>query len=131
MAEGFLRSFDSRLSVRSAGTNPAQRVHPLAVHVMSEIGIDLSAHAPKLVDQFLTESFDYVITVCDHAKETCPLFTGKVRRRLHLGFDDPAEATGTPDEVIAVFRRVRDEIRRDFHKLYNVTLLHDLNRRES
>jgi arsenate reductase len=131
MAEGFLGSFDSRLDVRSAGTSPAQRVHALAAQVMSEVGIDLSAHTPKLVDQFLTESYDYVITVCDHAKETCPLFTGKVLHRLHIGFDDPAEATGTPDEVIAVFRRVRDEIRRDFQRLYNDTLLPELTRRGS
>jgi arsenate reductase (thioredoxin) len=131
MAEGFLRSFNSGLDVRSAGTYPAQRVHPLAIQVMSEVRIDLSTHTPKLVDQFLTESFDYVITVCDHANETCPLFTGKVRHRLHIGFDDPAEATGTPDEVIAVFRRVRDEIRRDFHRLYIETLLDEVNRRES
>lgn len=131
MAEGFLKSFDPGLDVCSAGTSPSNHVHPLAVKVMSEVGIDLSAQAPKRVDHFLTESFDYVITVCDHAKETCPLFTGKVRRRLHLGFDDPAEATGTPDEVIAVFRRVRDEIRRDFHKLYMETLVPDLHRRES
>jgi arsenate reductase len=131
MAEGFLRSFSSKLDVHSAGTNPAQRVHPLAVQVMSEVGLDISAHTTKLVDKFVTDSFDYVITVCDHAKETCPLFTGKVLHRLHIGFDDPAEAAGTPDEVIAVFRRVRDEIRRDFQRLYNDTLLPDLARRRS
>ncbi len=131
MAQGFLRSFDSRLTVHSAGTRPAQRVHPMAVRVMSEVGIDLSDHKPKLVDQFLTESFDYVITVCDHAKETCPLFTGEVRHRLHIGFEDPAEASGPPDQVIAVFQRVRDEIRRDFQALYDETLIHELNRRQS
>lgn len=131
MAEGFLRSLDSRLNAYSAGTNPAQRVHPMAVQVMSEIGIDLSAHKPKLVDQFLAESFDYVITVCDHAKETCPLFSGRVRVRRHMGFEDPAEASGPPDEVIAVFRRVRDEIWRGFQALYHETLIHELNRRQS
>ena len=128
MAEGFLSSFDPRLTVHSAGTSPAQRVHPMAVQVMSEVGIDLSNHKPKLVDRFLTESFDYVITVCDHAKETCPLFTGRVRQRLHMGFEDPAEASGTPDEVIDVFRRVRDEIQRDFRALYDDTLIQELNR---
>lgn len=131
MAEGFLRSFDARLTIHSAGTSPAQRVHPLAVRVMSEVGIDLSGHKPKLVDEFLAESFDYVITVCDHARETCPLFTGEVRHRCHIGFEDPAEASGLPDEVIAVFRRVRDEIGKEFRALYDETLIHELNRRQS
>ena len=131
MAEGFLRSFDPRMIVYSAGTSPAQRVHPLAVQAMGEVGIDLSQSKPTLVDRFLAEPFDYVITVCDHARETCPLFTGEVRHRLHIGFEDPAEARGTPDEVYDVFRRVRDEIRRDFQALYDETLLHELNRRQS
>jgi len=131
MAEGFLSSFDSRLSVKSAGTSPARRVHPLAVQVMGEAGVDLSVHTPKLVDQFLAESFDYVITVCDHARETCPLFTGTVRHRVHIGFEDPAEARGTPDEVLAVFRRVREEIRKAFHTLYTEALLPELTGRES
>lgn len=131
MAEGYLASFDPRLSVHSAGTRPSQRVHPLAVRVMDEAGIDLSSHHPKSVDRFLAEPFDFVITVCDNAKETCPVFIGKVRRRLHIGFDDPAGATGTPEEVLGVFRRVRDEIRRDFHRLYADTLLPELNGRPS
>jgi arsenate reductase len=118
MAEGFLKSFDSNLEVYSAGTRPAERVHPNAVQVMKELGIDLSGHRPKTVDQFLNQSFDYVVTVCDHAKEACPLFTGKVKHRLHIGFDDPAEATGSEDEIYAVFRRVRDEIREQFKKFY-------------
>ena len=119
MAEGFLKSFDSKLDVYSAGTQPAARVHPMAVAVMSEVGIDLSRSLPKRVDQFITQPFDYVITVCDHAKETCPVFTGKVKRRLHIGFDDPAEATGTEQEILATFRRVRDEIRNQFHNLHS------------
>ncbi len=131
MAEGFLRSFDSRLTVDSAGTKPAWRVHPLAVQVMGEVGIDLSARTPKIVDQFLADSIDYVITVCDHAREACPVFAGKVRHRLHIAFEDPAEATGTDEEVIAVFRRVRDEIRNDFFKLYTDTLVQDLRGRPS
>jgi arsenate reductase (thioredoxin) len=130
MAEGFLGSFDTRLQVRSAGTRPAAQVHPMAVRVMGEEGIDLSTHRPKHVDQFLSESFDYVVTVCDHARETCPIFTGRVRQRLHIGFEDPAEVTGTPDIVLAAFRRVRDEIRREFLKLYTGKLLSDLDRRE-
>ena len=131
MAEAFLKSLDPRLSVSSAGTSPATRVHPFAVQVMGEAGIDLSARRPKSVDRFLGESFDYVITVCDHARETCPHFTGNVRHRLHLGFEDPAEASGGPDSVIAVFRRVRDGIRKEFRELYSRTLLHDLEGRKS
>jgi arsenate reductase len=85
---------------------------------MKEVGIDISSEHPKSVDQFLDESFDYVITVCDNAKETCPIFIGKVAHRLHIGFDDPADATGTEEEVLVVFRRVRDEIKTQFHKFY-------------
>jgi arsenate reductase len=118
MAEGFLKSFDSKLEVHSAGTKPALQVHPKAVAVMKEAGIDLTRSLPKNVDQFISQSFDYVITVCDHAKETCPVFTGRVRHRLHIGFDDPAEAPGTEEEVLSVFRRVRDEICKQFHQLY-------------
>lgn len=119
MAEGFLRSLDPTLEVFSAGTNPAVRVHPKAVAAMKEAGIDLSGAYPKNVDQFADQPFDYVITVCDHAKESCPVFTGNVKHRLHIGFDDPAEATGTEEEVMAVFRRVRDEIRRRFREWYS------------
>ena len=118
MAEGFLKSFDPKLEVYSAGTAPSERVHPKAVQVMAEEGIDISKGYPKLVDDFIDQAFDYVITVCDSAKETCPVFTGKVKHRLHIGFDDPAEATGSEEEVLAVFRRVRDEIKRDFSKFY-------------
>jgi arsenate reductase len=119
MAEGFLRSFDSSLDVFSAGTNPAVSVHPLAVKVMNEEWIDISRNMPKSVDEFLGRPFDYVITVCDGANESCPVFTGKVEHRLHIGFDDPAEATGTKEEILAVFRRVRDEINVRFRKFYN------------
>ncbi|MBC7124273.1 MAG: arsenate reductase ArsC [Bacteroidales bacterium] len=114
MAEGFLKSFDSNLTVESAGTEPATQVNPNAVKVMAELGIDISQNKPKLVDQFINQEWDYVITVCDNAKETCPAFLGKVKHRLHIGFEDPAEATGTPDEVMAVFRKVRDEIKEKF-----------------
>ena len=118
MAEGFLKSFDSGLEVYSAGTAPSERVHPKAVQVMREEGIDLSVNYPKNVDRFIDKPFDFVITVCDHARETCPVFAGQVKTRLHIGFDDPAEATGSEEEVLAVFRRVRDEIKRDFRKFY-------------
>lgn len=119
MAEGFLKSFDPSLEVVSAGTKAASRVHPKAIQVMNEIGIDLSVSFPKTVDQFLVQPFDYVITVCDNAKESCPVFIGNVKHRLHIGFDDPADAAGTEEEILSVFRRVRDEIKRDFFKFYN------------
>jgi len=118
MAEGILRNLDDNLQVYSAGTKPAEHVNPLAIKAMNEIGIDISWHKPKLVDEFLNTDFDYVITVCDNAKETCPVFVGKVKHRLHIGFDDPAEATGTEEEQMVVYRRVRDEIRSAFINLY-------------
>ena len=111
MAEGFLRSFDPEIEVFSAGTAPSDQVHPKAVEVMQELDIDLSDHYPQKVDEFLDDAFDYVITVCGHAKENCPVFLGDVKQHLHIGFDDPAEATGTDEEIYAEFRRIRDEIR--------------------
>lgn len=122
MAEGFLRSFDSSLEVYSAGTKPAATVHPLAVKVMREEWVDISTNLPKSVDTFLEKAFDYVITVCDGANDSCPMFVGKVEHRLHIGFDDPAEATGTKEEVLATFRRVRDEINQRFRQFYNENL---------
>ena len=118
MAEGFLKSLDSSLEVFSAGTNPAQRVNPNAIKVMNEIGIDISKGHSKNVEQFINHSFDYVITVCDNAKETCPVFTGNVKHKLHIGFDDPADTTGTEEEVLPVYRRVRDEIVEEFSAFY-------------
>ena len=93
----------------SAGTDP-KPLHPLAIRVLSEIGIDHSSARSKHMDEFAGQAFDFVITLCDSANETCPLFFGGVRR-AHLGFDDPAKAEGTEEEKLAVFRRVRDEIR--------------------
>ena len=122
MAEGFLRSFDTSFEVFSAGTKPAAAVHPLAVTVMSEELVDISLNKPKSVDEFLGKAFDYVITFCNGANESCPMFTGKVEHRLHIGFDDPAEATGTKEEILAVFRRIRDEINVRFRQFYNENL---------
>jgi arsenate reductase len=124
MAEGFLRSYDSSLEVYSAGTHPASAVHPYAVAVMQEVGIDLNGYKPKSVDLFLHEPFDYVITVCDSAKESCPVFTGKVGHRLHIGFEDPAYARGTDEQVRSEFRRVRDEICDQFKEFYVTTISH-------
>jgi len=123
MAEGFLKSIDSDLVVFSAGTNPASRVSSRAIHVMKEIGIDISNGFPKSVDRFTGDSFDYVLTVCDHAKETCPVFTGNVGSRLHIGFDDPAEVRGAEEEVLTQFRRVRDDMKEQFNKFYNKHIL--------
>ena len=118
MAEGFLRSFDPVLEVFSAGTKAEQKVNPYAVKAMSEIGIDISKQYPKQVDIFLNENFDYVITVCDGAKEICPIFTGKVIHRLHMGFEDPAEAKGNEKEIMEVYRKVRDQIKEKFYTFY-------------
>ncbi len=119
MAEGFLKHFDSNLHVRSAGTNPTGQVNPNAVKVMAEINIDISSGIPENVDKYLDEEWDYVITVCGHANETCPTFSGKVKQRLHIGFDDPADATGIEKDILAEFRRVRNEIEQDFKTFYN------------
>jgi arsenate reductase (thioredoxin) len=118
MAEGFLRSFDKTLEVYSAGTHPASKVNPHAVKVMKEIGIDISHHIPEKVDQYIDREWDYVITVCGGAKDECPYFSGSVKNRLHIGFDDPADAIGTEEEVLAVYRRIRDKIKEEFYNFY-------------
>ena len=114
LAEGILRAaLDDRFTVASAGSKPAGFVHPLATKAMAEIGIDLSGHRSKHLDEFLTQDVETVITVCGNADQACPVFPGQVNRH-HWGFDDPAHATGTEEDQLAVFRRVRDEIRRVF-----------------
>ena len=118
MAEGFLKSFDKDLEVYSAGTLPSGQVHPKAVQVMKEIGIDINGGYPQHVDEFLDMNFDYVITVCGGAKESCPSFTGNVSKQIHIGFDDPADAIGTEEEIISEFQRIRDEIKNDFRDFY-------------
>jgi arsenate reductase len=118
MAEGFLKSFDKNLQVFSAGTKPAENVNPFAIKAMKEIGIDISNGTAKNVDKYISESFDYVITVCDNAKETCPVFIGDVKHQLHKGFDDPAEADGIEEKVMPIYRRVRDEIQKEFYDFY-------------
>jgi arsenate reductase len=118
MAEGFLKFFDPGLKIHSAGTKPAAKVNPYAVAVMKEIGIDISQQVPENVNIYTSQEFDYVITVCDNAKEVCPVFTGRVKNRLHIGFDDPADAVGNDEEILAEYRRIRDEIRTEFLKFY-------------
>jgi arsenate reductase len=111
LAEGILRHIAGDLfDVYSAGSQPAGYVHPQAIAVMKEIGIDISAHASKHMNEFLQLKIDTVITVCGKADQVCPIFPGRVNR-YHWGFEDPAHATGTEEEIIAAFRRVRDQIR--------------------
>ena len=110
MAEGLLRhDAGDRFDVESAGTR-ATKVRPEAIAVMKEIGIDISSHRSKTIDEFAERSFDYVLTVCDNAREACPIFPGH-GNRLHHSFDDPASASGSDEECLPAFRRVRDEIR--------------------
>jgi arsenate reductase len=118
MAEGFLKSFDSRLGVFSAGTDPAPHANANAIAVMKEAGIDISQNEPQSVDLFLSDSFDYVITVCDEARESCPYFSGNVRHRMHIGFEDPAKAGGTEEEILGEYRKIRDQIKEEFFKFY-------------
>ena len=114
LAEGILRAAaGDSLNVQSAGSKPAGYVHPLAIQVMKEIGIDISAHHSKHMNDFLQQPVETVITVCGNADQACPMFPGQVNRH-HWGFDDPAHATGTDEEKLAVFRRVRDEIKMVF-----------------
>lgn len=116
MAEGFLKSFDKNLEVYSAGTSPAKEINPNTVTVMNEVGIDVSLQFPKDVNKFTGESFDFVVTVCDNAKDRCPVFTGKVKNTIHIGFVDPADAKGTQEEILNEYREVRDEIKRSFRQ---------------
>lgn len=110
MAEGLLREIGSgRLEVESAGVI-ASFVRPQAIEAMKQIGIDITNHRSKSVEEFVGQEFDFVITVCDNAKENCPVFPGRTKR-IHWSFDDPAEATGDDAAKLAVFRRVRDEIK--------------------
>ena len=118
MAHGFLQSFDSDITVCSAGTEASGKLNPGAVTAMKESGIDISHHTSDSVDLYLGEEWDFVITVCGGANEACPAFSGKVKHRLHIGFDDPSHAVGTEEFIQSEFRRVRDEIKDRFWKLY-------------
>lgn len=114
LAEGILRgALTNDFRVASAGSKPSGYVHPLAIKAMAEIGIDISSHHSKHMDAFLADEVSTVITVCGNADQVCPIFPGQVHRH-HWGFDDPAHATGSEEEQLAVFRRVRDEIARVF-----------------
>ena len=123
MAEGILKSLDSELIVYSAGTEPAVQVHPKAILVLKEIGIDISDSFTKSASYFIHKSFDYVITVCDNAKETCPVFLGKVEHRIHIGFEDPSLVKGSESEIMNAFRKTRDEIKTAFKEFYKQNIV--------
>lgn len=114
LAEGILRAaLGENYNVQSAGSNPAGHVHPLAIKVMAEIGLDISTHRSKHLNEFLNQNVQTVITVCGNADQVCPMFSGQLNRH-HWGFDDPAKAYGSDDEKLKVFRRVLDEIKKVF-----------------
>lgn len=119
MAHGFLQSYAPSWTIASAGTEASGKLNAKAVDVMHEVGIDISHHTSDSVDKYINDEWDYVITVCGGAKETCPTFTGVVKHRLHIGFDDPSETVGTTEEIYADFIRVRNQIRTTFYELYN------------
>ncbi|MDP4210164.1 MAG: arsenate reductase ArsC [Bacteroidota bacterium] len=118
MAHGFLQSFDPNITVCSAGTQASGKLNEKAVAAMKDAGIDISHHTSDSVEKYLNDEWDYVITVCGGANEACPAFIGKVKHRLHIGFDDPSHATGTDEFIWSEFIRVRDEIKTEFYKLY-------------
>lgn len=118
MAHGFLEHFDKNLIVRSAGTEASGKISEKAVQVMKEVGIDISTHTSDSIDLFINDEWDYVITVCGGANERCPIFTGKVKHRLHIGFDDPSDAKGSDEYIMSEFQRVRDEIKNEFYNFY-------------
>lgn len=122
MAHGFLQSFDPEITVCSAGTQASGKLSSKAVAVMKEIGIDISHHTSDPVEKYLNEEWDYVVTVCGGANENCPAFSGKVKHRLHIGFDDPSHAVGTDEFIWSEFIRVRDEIKAGFWKFYQDNL---------
>ena len=124
MAQGFLQSFDKSLIVRSAGTEPAKQVNQKAVKVMAESGIDISSHYPRNVNEYINDEWDYVITVCDDANESCPVFIGKVKYRLHFGFEDPSRVKGSDEYIWSEFHRIRDEIRQKFLDFYHTKINH-------
>jgi len=119
MAHGFLQSFDPGLTVCSAGTEASGKLNEKAVAVMKEIGIDISHHTSDPVELYLDQEWDYVITVCGGANETCPAFLGKVKHRMHIGFDDPSHSVGSEEFVNSEFRKIRDQIKVAFLRFYN------------
>ena len=118
MAHGFLQSFDRNIEVQSAGTFPGTEVNTRAIQVMSEVGIDISHHYPKPVDIYLNYEWDFVISVCDQANESCPVFTGRVKHRLHYSYIDPSFLPGSEEFIMGEFRKLRDNMKDAFYELY-------------
>lgn len=114
IAQGWLKTLNPSLNVHSAGTNPAKEVNPLAVKVMKESGVDISSQKPKNVEEYLNMDWDYVITICDDAKETCPTFLGKTKHQLHYSFEDPSKAVGSEEFIWSEFQRISLEINHIF-----------------
>lgn len=128
MAHGFLQSFDKDLKVFSAGTEASGKLSSKAVKVMKEVGVDISKHTSDPVDNYLNETWDYVITVCGGANENCPVFIGNVKNRIHIGFDDPSQTEGSEEYIYRDFIRVRDEIKEQFYKLYIERIAPEMNK---
>ncbi len=128
MAHGFFASYDKNIQVYSGGVKPSKAINPNAVRVMAELGIDISDHKPHDVREYLDEKWDYVITVCDNAHETCPVFNGEVMSMMHIGFDDPSDAKGTPEFIDSEYHRVRDEIGARMYALYQFILTDQNNK---
>lgn len=119
MAHGLLQSMDGTLEVFSAGSAPSLRVSPYSIEAMREAGIDISEHTPRDVREYWWQDWDYVITLCDRAAECYPVFRGRVGKRLHIGFDDPAASCGTPEEILDEYRATRDEIKEAMREFYD------------
>lgn len=117
MAHGILQALNADLHVYSAGTNPAKRVHPMAVKALKEFDIDISHHVPMHVDHYGKERWDYVITVCDDAEKQCPIFKGKVKHRIHIGFEDPVQECDSKEVLLEKFKEIRNLILIEFFKL--------------
>ncbi len=126
MAHGFMQSFNPNMTVCSAGTAAAGKLNAGAVKAMAEVGMDISSHTSDSVEKYLGEKWDYVITVCGGANESCPAFIGEVKHRLHLGFDDPSHVEGTQEFIDSEFRRVRDAIKERFYQLYTEQVLPEM-----
>ncbi len=117
MAEGFLKKKYPHWNIFSAGTNAEKKVNPLAIKAMSEVEIDISLQKPEPIEIFLDKNFDYVFTVCDGANEVCPVFSGKVKNKIHKGFEDPASFIGSEEFVMPKYRTVRDQLIKYFDNL--------------
>ena len=127
MAEAILKNIDPGLIVESAGPDPAEVVHPLTIKAMAEIGIDISQSSTKNINQFINDDWDFVITVCDIAKESCPAFLGNVKQAIHLKFEDPLAYEGSDEFLLKLIRSTRTQIINEFEDFYNEYLTSKLN----